>query len=435
MGKRGAENSQISKEDYEAAERESEAQDEAQGQMHRASEDELRKRRIIRAKKDNGNNPVGAGAFAGVNLIPEAPRTGFSFSLSNHPAPAGEVERLENQRNEDLLKAHKDIVSATDASEKERLIYKAMRIIGKFKKVIYDATKNTPSVASDITAAAPSAGTSAAAPMAASTLATTSPATSNGGFAFGAATTPAVSSIAAPSSSTGFSFGKPAASSTSPSLSGGFSFGAASQPAASSTTPSSSGGFSFGAASQPAASSTTPSSSGGFSFGAPATPATSSALTSPVNNTTTSAMEPASNDGEPSDEIPTTQAGAVVQQVADPDWDDIGSFDRVTIYRDDNGTWTPVLQKTTLRLQTFKTDSSRHRMIARTMMGKVAVNMRIQSGMGFKYAEKPIKRGPVGTILFVGTNDVEKGPEKFMIKAGVPDGKQLQAKLDELCSK
>jgi hypothetical protein len=85
-------------------------------------------------------------------------------------------------------------------------------------------------------------------------------------------------------------------------------------------------------------------------------------------------------------------------------------------------------------LQTFKTDSSRHRMIARTMMGKVAVNMSIQSGMGFTFAEKPTKRGPVGTILFVGTNDIEKGPEKFMIKTGVDNGKQLKAKLDELCS-
>ncbi|GAX28191.1 hypothetical protein FisN_35Lh047 [Fistulifera solaris] len=414
MVKRGAENRQISKEDYEAEERESEAQNQAEGQMSRASEDELRKRRIIRAKRDNGNNPAGAGAFAGVNLIAESPHTGFSFSSSNHPAPEGEVERLENQRKEDLFNLHKDIVSTTDASEKERLIYKAIRNIGKFKKVIYDATKSTSSVASDITAA-PSTGTSGTAPMAASTLATTSPATSNGGFSFGAATTPATaSSTAAPSSSGGFSFGKPAASSTTPSLSGGFSFGAASKPAASSTTPSSSDGFSFGAA---------------------ATPAASSAPTAPVNNTTAFAADPAPNDGEPSDEIPTTQAGAVVQQVADPDWDDIGSFDRVTIYRNDNGTWTPVLQKTTLRLQTFKTDSSRHRMIARTMMGKVAVNMRIQSGMGFTFAEKPTKRGPVGTILFVGTNDVEKGPEKFMVKAGVPDGKQLQAKLDELCSK
>ncbi|GAX14060.1 hypothetical protein FisN_5Lu020 [Fistulifera solaris] len=340
-------------------------------------------------ESDSDKNAAGAGAFAepgvpsmgfsipSLNPAPLPPAMGFSFAVpanaatttaktfvfgaapaastaqftgsafgdpsASTPSVSGEeVERLENPRKEDLFNIHKDIVSTTDVHEKERLIYKAMRNIGKFKKDIYDATKNTSSVASETTAA-PSSGTSATAPMAAHTIATSSSATSSCRFSFGAAAAPAATSTTAPSSSAGFSFG------------------AASDPAASFTTPFSSGGFSFGAAAVPAAS--------------------SSAQTSPVDNTTAPAKDPAPNHGEPSNENSTAHAVALIQQIADPDWDDIGSFEPVTIYRNENGTWTPLQQKTKLRLQTSKTDSGCHRMVAQNMMGIVAINMRIQSGM------------------------------------------------------
>lgn len=142
------------------------------------------------------------------------------------------------------------------------------------------------------------------------------------------------------------------------------------------------------------------------------------------------------NDSGPSDEVTETQ-GALVSEVTDPDWNEVGTFGPLLIYHSADDKWEKVIQeKTRLRLQTSRTDASRHRMIARDFMGKPLVNMSIPANMSFVLSKVPAKGGQgdvqFANILFMGTNNANRGAEKFSIKVRFAEGQRLHQKLTEL---
>lgn len=392
MVKRFNENSQLSKEDYEAAD--SQKVNVTSGSFEHAADTELKKRRIIRVRRSE-NVPASTNAFSAVNLTAGTSGSGFSFSstpapatsafsfggdkaatpktggfsfgapstggfsfgnnqstATSAPAPAAtavsaasipsksaEIERLVKEREEDITCNFKSFQSCGDIYQKERILHKMFGKLRKWKKVILEA---------EPAPAAASATGSTLAPSA--TL-----------------TTPVAP---APSVNTN------------------------------STTP--------------ASATTLPSNTAG--------------------NSSSSAPPPPPNDGGPSDEVPTVQ-GAAFLEVADPDWNDVASFENVTVYRSVDGGWKPVLAKTRLRLQTSKTDASKHRMTGRDVMGKPLVNMAISTGMPFNLSIKDTKRGQVANIVFMGINEAGKGPEKFFFRTQVEEGQRLHQKLEELAQK
>jgi hypothetical protein len=198
------------------------------------------------------------------------------------------------------------------------------------------------------------------------------------------------------------------------------------------------GGVGNLASGAPAPSSATPP----FVFGggnnnskSPATPSTIAASPLPAFSVATATS---TTTGVVDDTVPAVSAGNndtndKAQTVADPDWDDIAQFEPVIFLRHMDDKWSIFTKNSKLRVQMHKDDSS-HRMVVRDeILGKVFVNMRIFQGMKFAFSkQKSRKGGEFGTVVFKGINDVKEGAQTFMIKSTVAVAEDAQRQLSKL---
>jgi hypothetical protein len=175
-----------------------------------------------------------------------------------------------------------------------------------------------------------------------------------------------------------------------------------------------------------------------FAFGASAPSANVMSTTSTSAKTIT-ATTTADNDDEEDDTNTESTDKDFVEQ-ADPDWDDVGVYERIRVYRIENGAWKAFASAgNKLRLQKFKSgDRPLYRMLMRDIIGqKVFLNMTILKDLKFQYAEeKNQKTNTVkAKITFTGINDAEKGNEVFMFVTVPTTGKELHQNLEALASK
>jgi hypothetical protein len=173
-----------------------------------------------------------------------------------------------------------------------------------------------------------------------------------------------------------------------------------------------------------------------FSFGVVA-PSSNTTVASSTNMTTVAKTEN-ENDEEGYTNAEATE-DAVLEQ-ADPDWEDVGVYERIRVYRIENGAWKAFASAGyKLRLQKFKSgDRPLYRMLMRDTIGqKVFLNMTILKELKFQYAEQTNekKNNVKAKITFTGINDAEKGPEVFMFVTSPTTGKSLHQNLQILASK
>ena len=141
-----------------------------------------------------------------------------------------------------------------------------------------------------------------------------------------------------------------------------------------------------------------------------------------------------SPDPSGNDKAPDTSDRAIESD--DPDFDDVEVFDLVIFYRydEDSKTWKIFTNKSnSLRVQKSKQNEGKHRMVVRNNTGRVLVNMMITEGMAFSLASVKGKKGQkLGKVTFKGLNVGGVEHEAFLIKAQFHNAEKLKNLLSGL---
>ncbi|POM65915.1 Hypothetical protein PHPALM_18299 [Phytophthora palmivora] len=459
MAKRRNENGQMRREEYEAADDDVSA-DSFEIGFQRASEDSIRKRKIVKARVGNRppvakpkaaeagddaakSNPFGGfqgltatkpaasnpfAGFSGLTKVKPATETSVTSSGSSVTVSGSYQQAMEGLNKAFLAfvngQSQKNPCASWEASIQDYLKY-ATEIATKHastKPVAINETKRAaPTPFSFGTTPAPAASSPA-------------PALSSSSSSFGGAKKNE-NEPAKPSTSSGFSFGGASKKSddepVKSSSSGGFSFGGSSkkddEPAKSPAKPAS-GGFSFGGgsslfSSKPSDSEekTTPA----FSFGALPKPAASAASSTPVtggfsfgNTTAPKSVTPASTGGFSfGASAPSTSTSAAA---GDEDEENIGREEATVIIKADSPDDDCTFEADKAKIFEFKKDEKRWadkgvhplkvlvsketksaRILVRNEIGKIVLNSALYKGMAVRPHEVKGKKTGVTLALQV----------------------------------
>lgn len=123
MAERTDEKNKLSKAENEAAENKDLG--ETAGMFERATNEVLSGRRILRAHPA-GNVPVRARTFAKKNI----------------PSKSDELERLEQEREQEIVSFHKKLQNTGEFHQKEIILHEMFRTSKKWKKILFE-TNNT----------------------------------------------------------------------------------------------------------------------------------------------------------------------------------------------------------------------------------------------------------------------------------------------------
>ena len=155
------------------------------------------------------------------------------------------------------------------------------------------------------------------------------------------------------------------------------------------------------------------------------------AATAPVSSSTN---DNGSNDDNTDEVVEETN----IRRATEPEWTDIGEYENVRFFKqNDIGAWAKFCLGT-LRLQRHKSTSEANfsRMILRNLNGsEVIVNIRIDRDMKFDWTRFEQKQQPMGKIVFKAINSIQLGPETFAMAAKVNEAQKLYTQLLDIASK
>lgn len=164
---------------------------------------------------------------------------------------------------------------------------------------------------------------------------------------------------------------------------------------------------------------------------APSAPAPSA----PFSTGTTSAPAASNVAVEENDDETQTEptiAAAPNPDAADSDWEEIGRYERIQIYhRQLNEQEFLRFGTQTLRLQQLKTDTKQRRFIVYNSgeTGKLLINMKVPEKHEFM-SSRDKKNVEKGTIIFMGINIGDRGPEIFHMRAIAETARSLSAAMN-----
>ena len=122
---------------------------------------------------------------------------------------------------------------------------------------------------------------------------------------------------------------------------------------------------------------------------------------------------------------------------ADSEWNDLRVVS-VKVYHYRNEGKATKFAGGALKVQQHKSDVNIRRMVMRDPAGKVLINIGIFKGMKFvkiiQDKPQPGKRTALGQILFYGSMDESRGPEKFQMMSAKESIEELHNHLEELSS-
>lgn len=470
-GKRANENAQMRREEYDAMEAAGGGDDSqivTRG-ITRAPEEQLKKRRIVRASRPTARVPSAHDAdtdpnpFAGLkSKVGDGgnKKPSFSFAINgSQPAPAAAVlttkpftfnsgEKTATHGQKRTPNKHEIRARALEQKLRERMEgvqgkYKGSRldetILRAYMKTaalqIEEWANENPERAGRTakpdddkpdgkpTGLMPPSAPTPAPSMGGSNFSAPPPAT--GAFTFGAK-----GDAPAPATTTGFGFGG-ASSVSAPAPE--FSSGASSAPAPTGTSTLSS--FSFGADAYSGSAAPVPP-AGSFSLDNSTQEANkaASAATTPGFSFPDNSKSSTAGDGDENGPVPADDDAPPVEEEADEGWDELLALGPVIVYRQDSPEEWANIAKGRLRLQRMQEKPTKCRVLMRDEAGlRVLLNVTIASNAVLQ--EQMItnkKKEEVGIITFSAVNDEDVGLQLFRIKSKKRQHDELFAKMQEM---
>lgn len=498
MGKRGNENAQMSKEDYDAMEarrgRNGGNDNGGGGEgFQRASAEQMKARRKLAVRRPqesanvpspsaaSSNNPFanlggfGKPAAAAATTTASSSATTPAAGLFNFKTPPAPVSTFPTTNTTTAVASTttaftKPSTTTTPTPAQQRAVELEKELVKQIKSVdgeemgaslentilysytkyaaaqIMDWAEKNPSLAgrdkksSQFGGASPTTKASVSPPppskpaFGAPSTTTTTTAPTTSTVGFGFAPS------AAPASKSGFSF-SPSAPAPAPATgTGGFKVGASSPTTTTTSPPAAASKFSFSGgtmAAAPAASSTL--SFGSFAASTEAANKAAAAAPTP-GFSFGSPPAPAATDDDDNTPLPVDDDGPSVVEESDEGWDDVQVIEPVTFWQmkdpPDDKTWTNIQKGGKVRLQKEK-DKNGFRILMRDKAGlKVLLNCTITSNTQLNPKISVNKRKiEVGTLVFSGVNSAKRGLEMFLIKSTKDVHEKLVAGLEEMKSK